>query len=186
MLVPIATLLEATRAKAAGNSGQMIDRESWRRILGDRIAQHSMPHTYRGRVLTVVVASSVWAQELSLLMPDIIRRLQAAGYGVSELRWQVQPLKQPLPAKAKRIRVTPLSRLPDELELVIGRVADDELRSAIKQAAAHVMGRQSGRASAALRGVRALQSVEPRTSPQDPAGAELRAGSPRTRAKPPS
>src|SRR5512140_3279929 len=110
-LVPIASLLEETRARAASNSGQFIDGESWRRILGDRIAQHSQPKSCRGRGLTVAVASSVWAQELSLLTPDIIRRLQAARYTVSELRWHVQPLHRAPPLKSRQVRAAPLAQL---------------------------------------------------------------------------
>lgn len=188
MLVPLSSLLEETRARTASNSGRIIDHESWRRILGDRIAQHSMPHACRGQVLTVAVASSVWAQELSLLMPDIVGRLKAAGYAVSELRWQVQPIRQAAPSRSKRAKVVPLAQLPAELESAIGKVTDGELRDAIKQAAAHVIGRQQAipiRSSATPRASRALQSAEPRTSPQDRADAEPRAGSQRTRAKPP-
>ncbi len=188
MPVPIALLLEETRAKAAANSGLPIDGESWRRILGDRIAQHATPHACRGKVLTVLVASAVWAQELSLLSPDIVRRLQANGYGVSELRWQVQPLRQDTPPRTRQLPVTPLAQLPDELEIAIGRVADEELRRAISTAAAHVMGRQQSlrrpTASARPQGARVLQSAEPRTSQRDPSAAEPRAASLRTRAKP--
>ena len=182
-LVRLASLLEETRTKAAINSGQLIDRETWRRILGDRIAQHSVPRTCRGKTLTVAVGSSVWAQELSLLMPDIIRRLQGAGFGVSDLRWQVQPLppNEPSPITAKRH--PPLARLPNEIELALVKVKDLELRHAIQEAAAHVMARQQRIASAVPRDAQVLQSVEPRTSQPDPSGTEQHAGWQRTRAR---
>jgi len=182
-LVRLASLLDETRTKAALNSGQLIDRETWRRILGDRIAQHSVPRTCRGKTLTVAVGSSVWAQELSLLMPDIIRRLQAAGFGVSDLRWQVQLLPTSKPAPNKGTRNLPLALLPKEIELALGKVKDLELRHAIEEAAAHVITRQQRMASAMPRDAQALQSAEPRTSQPDPSGTERHAGWQRNRAK---
>lgn len=182
-LVRLGSLLEETRTKAALNSGQLIDRETWRRILGDRIAQHSVPQSCRGKTLTVAVGSSVWAQELSLLMPDIIRRLQGAGFGVSDLRWQVQPLPTNKPATVRATRHLPLAQLPNEVELALGKVKDLELRHAIQEAAAHVIARQQRTANARPRDAQALQSAEPRTSPPDPNGTERRAGWQRTRAR---
>lgn len=182
-LVRLASLLNETRTKAAINSGQLIDRETWRRILGDRIAQHSVPRTCRGKTLTVAVASSVWAQELSLLMPDIIRRLQGAGYDVADLRWQVQPLPSKEPRPKKATSSLPLAQLPNELVLALGKIQDVELRLAIQEAASHVMARQQQVASATPRDAQALQSAEPRISPPDPGGSERHATWPRTRAK---
>jgi len=182
-LVRLASLLDETRTKAALNSGQLIDRETWRRILGDRIAQHSVPRTCRGKTLTVAVGSSVWAQELSLLMPDIIRRLQGAGFVVSDLRWQVQALPANKPAPIKSSSNLPLAQLPNEVELALSKVKDLELRHAIQEAAAHVIARQQRTASAMRRDAQALQSAEPRTSQPDPSGTERHAGWQCTRAR---
>jgi predicted nucleic acid-binding Zn ribbon protein len=75
-VVRVASLLDATRLGAIAQSGCAIDRECWRRILGERIAERSAPNTIPWGTLTVKVASSVWAQELSLLTPEIFQRLQ--------------------------------------------------------------------------------------------------------------
>ena len=85
-VVSVASLLDATRLGAIAQSGCAIDRECWRRILGERIAERSAPNTIHGGALTVKVASSVWAQELSLLAPEILQRLQNAGFSTTELR----------------------------------------------------------------------------------------------------
>ena len=52
-------------------------------IVGDRIASRTEPGPKRRNELTVFVASAAWAQELSLLVGEIIPRLKAAGVEVS-------------------------------------------------------------------------------------------------------
>src|SRR4029453_11781903 len=48
-------------------SSGLVDRERWRRIVGDRVAARTRPGRLRDGTLTIHVASAVWAQELSLL-----------------------------------------------------------------------------------------------------------------------
>ena len=50
----------------------------WGRAVGDVIAQHAQPSMVRGKRLTVTVDSSVWMQQLSLLRPEIIEKLNSA------------------------------------------------------------------------------------------------------------
>lgn len=52
--------------------------EIWDRAVGAGIAGHAQPASMRGRRLTVAVDSSVWMQQLSLLRPDIIEKLNDA------------------------------------------------------------------------------------------------------------
>ena len=188
-LTRLATLLTSARAGAIAQSGCSINRESWRRALGDRIAQRSEPESVRGTTLTVLVASSVWAQELSLLAPEIIQRLQRAGVSVSELRWRVGQLPPSTSPRAKAASVLPLQKLPAELEHSLSAVKDAELRDAIFQAAAHMLSRQ--RRGLQHRGANARQPnaqaplyVEPRISRPGPSVPDQRAVPQRTRAKP--
>ena len=169
-------------------SGCAVDRESWRRTLGERIAERSVPDGIHGATLTVKVASSVWAQELSLLAPEILQRLQNAGFSITELRWRVGPLAPLVSPRRRASSLVPLRQLPDELERTLGTVEDNELRNAIFQAAAHVMARQQRAQhkrppSVRPQDVRAPQCAEPETSRQDPTAPGRRAVSPRIRAK---
>lgn len=141
-LSPLSSLLSGVRTGAAMHSGCRVDRESWRLILGDRIAQRSEPEALQGQTLSVRVASSVWAQELSLLAPEIIQRLQRAGFSVSELRWHVSKLGRTTRPRIVGKTVVPLQRLPAELERALGAVEDPELRNAIFEAASHLLARQ--------------------------------------------
>jgi predicted nucleic acid-binding Zn ribbon protein len=49
----------------------------WERAVGAVIARHAQPSAVRGRKLTVTVDSSAWMQQLSLLRPEIINKVNA-------------------------------------------------------------------------------------------------------------
>ena len=61
---------------------------SWPAIVGPSIAVQAQPTAERGGVVTVSCAASVWAQELDLMAPQIIARLNEAlpSGGVARLR----------------------------------------------------------------------------------------------------
>lgn len=61
---------------------------AWAGVVGPSIAAQAEPTAERGGVVTVSCAASVWAQELDLMAPQIIERLNDAlpGGGVSRLR----------------------------------------------------------------------------------------------------
>ena len=60
----------------------------WPGIVGSSIAAQAQPTAERGGVVTVSCAASVWAQELDLMAPQIITRLNEAlpSGGVARLR----------------------------------------------------------------------------------------------------
>src|SRR5574340_204163 len=47
----------------------------WDRCVGPGIAAHAQPAMVRGKKLTVIVDSSAWMQQLSLLRPEITEKL---------------------------------------------------------------------------------------------------------------
>jgi predicted nucleic acid-binding Zn ribbon protein len=51
---------------------------AWPAAVGESIASQAAPTAARGGVLTVSCAASVWAQELDLMGPQIVGRLNAA------------------------------------------------------------------------------------------------------------
>ena len=185
-LTHLASLLDSVRTSAAAHSGRVIDRETWRRLLGDRLACKSEPERLHARTLTIVVTSSVWAQELSFLAPEILERLRNAGIEVDTLRWKVGSPKSVSRPASEKARVVPVHQLPTELNQALDAVDDAELRKAIHTAAAHVLGRQEyarRRAIEALPNAQVLQSAEPRTSLPGRVETGTRAESLRTRAK---
>ena len=70
----------------------------WRAAVGPRIADRARPIALERGVLVVKVVTSVWANELSMLAPQIIDKLAepapngAPGVEVKSLRFRVGPL----------------------------------------------------------------------------------------------
>lgn len=57
----------------------------WPEAVGDVVAAQAEPTAERDGVLTVTCASSVWAQELDLMGPELIERINA-GLGTEAVR----------------------------------------------------------------------------------------------------
>lgn len=132
----LGSLLASSREAAARYAGTAVDREQWRRVVGERIAARTEPGAKRGRELTVHVASASWAQELSLLVSEIVVRLKAAGVGVDTIRFRVKDIA---PRTRDAAAIQPIYRkasLPTTLQAELGRIEDPELRDAIGEAAA--------------------------------------------------
>ena len=49
----------------------------WPGVVGEAISRQAVPAGERGGVLTVSCSASVWAQELDLMAPSILERLNA-------------------------------------------------------------------------------------------------------------
>jgi predicted nucleic acid-binding Zn ribbon protein len=62
-LAPRTTLAEAQRA--------------WPVVAGQMMVKHARPTAERGGTLTISCRSSVWAQELDLMAPELIAKLNA-------------------------------------------------------------------------------------------------------------
>jgi len=60
----------------------------WQDAVGEAIASEAQPVSERAGVLTIVCRSAVWAQELDLMAPSLLERLNAApgGARVTALR----------------------------------------------------------------------------------------------------
>jgi hypothetical protein len=134
--MPLGALLGRT---ALARPRDRVDRDTWGRAVGDRVAKRTEPVTLQNGVLFVRVASSVWAQELSLLAPTIISRLRAAGAPVSSLRFQVGEVAPFEPPRARIVEPRPPRELPAELARRLARIDDPELRRAIEEAASHLV-----------------------------------------------
>jgi predicted nucleic acid-binding Zn ribbon protein len=67
----------------------------WPDAVGDVIAAQAEPTGEREGVLTVTCTSAVWAQELDLMGPDLVGRINAAlgAESVRSLRCSARPAK---------------------------------------------------------------------------------------------
>jgi predicted nucleic acid-binding Zn ribbon protein len=68
---------------------------AWPGAVGEVIAAEAVPTACHGGVLTVTCRSSVWAQELDLMAPDLVAKVNAAAGGelVTSLRCQAAPAR---------------------------------------------------------------------------------------------
>lgn len=114
-----------------------IDDNTWRDVVGHGVVRRAMPVRLREGVLTVRVASSAWAQQLSMLREDLCRRLTERGYKVQDIRFSVGPVMPPRRLAGSSIFVPYLRPvpLPPPLERVIALVEDPALRMTLARAA---------------------------------------------------
>lgn len=158
----------------------------WAQAVGLRIAERARPVALDRGVLTVRAATSVWASELSLLAPEILARLRAAGVPVRELRFHVgaiEPVSRP-PEVRPPTKVPVPVPLPPELAEAARAVEDPDLRAAIEAAAraklaldAHL----APRPTAAPRAARAPRAAETGSAPPGRTTGASREAAPGTR-----
>jgi predicted nucleic acid-binding Zn ribbon protein len=75
---PVATAVEALAARLEPATTLGSVQRVWPEVVGDAIASEASPTGERGGVVTVTCRAAVWAQELDLMAPDVVTRLNAA------------------------------------------------------------------------------------------------------------
>jgi hypothetical protein len=133
-------LLDGARVVSAERGKVAIDRDTWRRLLGDRVARRTEPGGLVAGVLTIYVASAPWAQELSLLTGELLERLKPLKLTIKSMRFRVRQQIQGSAALAKR-RPAARATLPSELKARVDSIDDPELRQVIADAAELWLGR---------------------------------------------
>jgi len=117
----------------------------WAVVVGGRIASRAEPVSLGDdRVLVVRVASSAWANELSLLSAEILARLREIELDVVALRFRVGEVRGPdRPVeRRKSTRAIVPAELPADVEGALAQVEDEELRRVIAESAAQNLGWQ--------------------------------------------
>jgi hypothetical protein len=180
-------VLDGTRRATLQRSRAAVDRDTWRRAVGRRIAERTDVGQLKQGELTVYVASAAWAQELSLLTREIAERLLAHGVRIEKVRFRIK-VQQAAEMKPVRPLAKPPAQkpLPAELRAHLERVPDDELRGAIAGAAELALSRLAGReqkatATSAPQAARSPRVAAARTAPTDQSSAASRASQPRKR-----
>lgn len=105
------TLVGDTLARLAGERGWgselsvggVIGR--WREVVGDQVAEHCVPETFEDGVLVVRADSTAWATNLTLLVPQLLGRLEQE-VGADVVR-RVQVLGPAGPRWVKGLRTVP-------------------------------------------------------------------------------
>ena len=145
----LGAVLAGTRQATLKRSRAAVDRDTWKRAVGRRIAERTEVGALRAGELTVYVASAAWAQELSLLTREITGCLEALGIEVTQLLFRVRSELARTPTRpVPTPKAAPARPLPPELSTRLSRIADDELRAAIAQAAGLALARLDGTSKA--------------------------------------
>ena len=78
--------------------------EAWPELVGPQIAAVTSPESVtQDGVLRVRVATAAWANELTLMTPRILARVNDGRQGrVREIRWVPGPLERPRPSPEAR------------------------------------------------------------------------------------
>ncbi|HKL25663.1 MAG TPA: DUF721 domain-containing protein [Desulfuromonadales bacterium] len=109
----------------------------WDEVVGTQIASQARPVRIRGAVLEVCVEQAAWMQQLQLMKPQILKKLNAElGEGQIEeiflkkgkIPPRAQPAPQPPPAWQK-IRLNPGEA--EEIAATLQSVDDPDLRSSL-------------------------------------------------------
>ena len=74
----LSTALETVARDVAPDTLLARAQAAWTQVAGERLAQAAAPVSERDGVVTVACESGVWAQELDLLGPDLLRGLEGA------------------------------------------------------------------------------------------------------------
>ena len=75
---PLSEALGAVAAELAPQTPLAAIQRCWPEAVGSAIAREARPVTARDGVVTVACGSGVWAQELTLMAPHLIERLNTA------------------------------------------------------------------------------------------------------------
>ena len=86
--IPIAQAVEALAQRVEPLTPLAAVQRAWKEAAGPTIAAEAEPVSERAGVVTIRCRSAVWAQELTLLAPDLVTRLNATlgEQRVTELR----------------------------------------------------------------------------------------------------
>jgi predicted nucleic acid-binding Zn ribbon protein len=75
---PLAGAIEALAAGLEPATALGAIQRAWPPVVGEVIAAEARPTSERAGVVTVSCRSAVWAQELDLMAPELVERLNAA------------------------------------------------------------------------------------------------------------
>jgi hypothetical protein len=110
----------------------------WERAVGTMIARHTQPSAIRGKKLTVIVDSSAWMQQLSLLRPEILAKVnQCLGEeAVDAVVLRIGELDLPA-VSPQHEEPLPVGELDAEerrkMEEYVAAIADPEVRESFRR-----------------------------------------------------
>jgi predicted nucleic acid-binding Zn ribbon protein len=125
--------------KARGLGGRLNEYRvfgQWDRSVGPVIARHAQPQTVRGKKLTLVVDSPAWMQQLSLLKPEIVEKVNKtlgmdAIKSISLKLGEVESREQPEEKPAGQAVLGREDR--EKIEEYVRGIGDSDTREAVSR-----------------------------------------------------
>jgi hypothetical protein len=141
-------------AKRLGLEAKLLEaqlRRHWPEIAGEQIAAHTRPDQIRFKKLHLIVANSVWLQQLTFLKPTLLQKInEAAGSEiVADILFRVGEIKQVnreqgtgTGEESDRPRPTPEALA--EAGSHTTSITDPELRARLTEVMAEALSHQTG------------------------------------------
>jgi hypothetical protein len=109
----------------------------WQKAVGPGIARHAQPASIRGKRLTVMVDSSAWMQQLSLMTPEVLSRVndRLGPDGIESISLKLGELEQ---ANERTEEFQPAAGKLEageqkRIEECVAGIKDPEARNALRQ-----------------------------------------------------
>lgn len=106
----------------------------WRAVCGDAVARHCAPADLRDGVLSIVVDSPVWMQQLSFLKAELLDRLRP--HGIEDIRFTRGKLPGSSDTSRRKSAARRRAVKPEDAEFIEkcgNAVEDDGLRSKLAE-----------------------------------------------------
>ena len=125
--------------KASGFQGRLHEYRifgQWEQSVGSMIAHHAQPQSVRGSRLSLIVDSPAWMQQLTLLKPEIIEKLNKSlgRTAIKDITLKLGEIRVDHEHTPEEPPATPLD--PEEratIEQYVAKIADVATRDAIRR-----------------------------------------------------
>ena len=126
--------------KARGFQGRLHEYRifgHWEQTVGAVIARHAQPQQVRGGKLSLIVDSPAWMQQLSLLKPEIIAKLnkRLGREAIKDITLKLGEIEvsheQPLEQETAPLPLDPEERA--RIAQLVGEISDEATRDAVRR-----------------------------------------------------
>jgi hypothetical protein len=125
--------------KACGMEGRLSEYRvlgQWEKAVGAVIARHAQPQSMHGKKLTLLVDSPAWMQQLSLLKPELLGKINRnlgweAVQSITLKLGEVASTSKPAEAPLVRVDLDPAERA--EIETYLQELRDPDIREAMRR-----------------------------------------------------
>ncbi len=108
----------------------------WEKAVGPAIARHAQPQAVRGKKLTLIVDSPAWMQQLSLLKPEIIEKVNSTlgKKTINDISLRIGEVESPAePPEETPVRTVLSQAEREKIKEHVRGISDPDIREAISR-----------------------------------------------------